>query len=149
MWPPPAGLNPKVWPSRGDPILLCGPPGVLNFLLWPLPWNRQPHRGIVLIFFYSLVLPLKGQSMKNVCMVEQYQQGLKHSGLRSALAWRKMLILRCGPHRGIDYKFNFFSEFEFILKTALGYGSGDWVMCFDEKNQRQNFLCQCPFTWKN
>jgi hypothetical protein len=23
---PPAGLNPKVWPPPGDPILLCGPP---------------------------------------------------------------------------------------------------------------------------
>ncbi len=57
-----------------------------------------------------------------------------------------MPIPRGWPHRGIDFKFDFFSEFEFIFETALGYGSGDWGTCFDEKNQRQNFSCQCPFT---
>ncbi len=73
--PPPAGSNPKVWPPPGDPILRCFPPRVSNFPLWPLPGDRRPHRGIVRIFFESLVLPLKGQSMENVCMVEQYHTG--------------------------------------------------------------------------
>jgi hypothetical protein len=58
-----------------------------------------------------------------------------------------MLILRDGPHRGIDCKFEFFSEFEFIFEKALGYETGSWGMCFDEKNQRQNFSCQCPFKY--
>ncbi len=28
---------------------------------------------------------------------------------------------------------------------ALGYESGGWRTCFDEKNQRQNLSYQCPF----
>jgi hypothetical protein len=46
-----------------------------------------------------------------------------------------MPILRGGPHKGIDCKFNFFSEFEFIFETALGHESGDWGTCFDEKTR--------------
>jgi hypothetical protein len=56
-----------------------------------------------------------------------------------------MSIPRDGPHRGIDCKFEFFSEFEFILEKALGYESEGWGTYFDLKNQRQNFSCQCPF----
>ncbi len=56
-----------------------------------------------------------------------------------------MSIPRDGPHLGIDCKFECFSEFEFIFEKALGYESGGWRTCFDEKNQRQNFSCQCPF----
>jgi hypothetical protein len=44
-----------------------------------------------------------------------------------------MPIPRDGPHRGIDCKFDFFSEFEFIFEKALGYESGGWAKCFDEK----------------
>jgi hypothetical protein len=51
-----------------------------------------------------------------------------------------MPILRGGPNRGADYEFNFFSEFEFIFETALGHGSGDWGMCFDEKKTEAKFL---------
>jgi hypothetical protein len=35
-----------------------------------------------------------------------------------------MPIPRGGPHWGIDFKFDLFSEFEFIFETAVGYGSG-------------------------
>jgi hypothetical protein len=41
-----------------------------------------------------------------------------------------------GPHRGIDCKFEYFSEIEFIFETALGYESGGWGTCFDEKKTR-------------
>jgi hypothetical protein len=59
-----------------------------------------------------------------------------------------MLILQGGAHRGIDCKFEYFSEFKFIFETALGYEAGVSGTCFDEKNQRQNFSCQCPFKLK-
>jgi hypothetical protein len=51
-----------------------------------------------------------------------------------------MPILRDGPHRGIDCKFDFFSEFEFIFEKALGYESGGWAKCFDEKKTEAKFL---------
>jgi hypothetical protein len=46
---------------------------------------------------------------------------------------------------GIDCQFKYFSEFKFIFETALGYVSGGLWTCFDEKHQRQNFSCHCPF----
>jgi hypothetical protein len=46
-----------------------------------------------------------------------------------------MSIPRDGPHRGIDCKLEFFSEFEFIFEKALGYESGGWRTCFDEKTR--------------
>jgi hypothetical protein len=57
-----------------------------------------------------------------------------------------MLILRGGPHQGIDCKFEFFSEFEFIFETALGYGSEEWGTYFDEKNQRQKYRVSVPLS---
>jgi hypothetical protein len=66
----------EVNPTWGSDSAMWPPPGVSNFPLWPLPWDLQPHRGIVRIFFESPLLPLKGQSMKNVCMVENTTQGL-------------------------------------------------------------------------
>jgi hypothetical protein len=56
-----------------------------------------------------------------------------------------MPISRGGSHRGINCKFEYFSKFEFIFETALGYDSGGWGTFFYEKNKRQNLLCQCPF----
>jgi hypothetical protein len=50
-----------------------------------------------------------------------------------------------GPHRGINCKFEDFSEFKFILKTSLGYESGGLGTCFDEKNLRQNLSSQSSF----
>ncbi len=35
-----------------------------------------------------------------------------------------MLILQGESHRGMDYKFEYFSKFKFIFKTALGYEAG-------------------------
>jgi hypothetical protein len=45
-----------------------------------------------------------------------------------------------GPHWRIDCKFEYFSEFEFIFKTALGYESGGWRPCFDEKPEAKFFM---------
>jgi hypothetical protein len=69
VWPPTAGSNPKVWPPPGgsDPTLWPPPRGIKFSAVAPAvrltatPW-------IVRIFFQSLLLLLKGQSMKNVCM---------------------------------------------------------------------------------
>jgi hypothetical protein len=47
-------------------------------------------------------------------------------------------------HCGIDCKFVHFREFEFLFETALGYISGDWETCFDEKT-RGKISCQFPF----
>ena len=80
---PPAGSNPTMWPPLLDRILRCGPsrriesygvalPAGLNPTVWPSPRDRLPHRGIVRIFFESMLLHLKRQSTKNVCMVEHY-----------------------------------------------------------------------------
>jgi hypothetical protein len=51
-----------------------------------------------------------------------------------------MLILRGGPHPGIDYKLDFFSKFELIFVTAVGHGSGYLGMCFDEEKKQAKFL---------
>ncbi len=80
---PPAGSDFPLWPLPGDLTFRCGPsqgiglsdvapPAGSNPTVWPFPWDRLPHRGIVRIFVESMLLPLKGQSTKNVCMVEQY-----------------------------------------------------------------------------
>jgi hypothetical protein len=55
-----------------------------------------------------------------------------------------MLILRGGPHKGINCKLDLFSEFEFIFEMALGYGSGDWGMCFDEKTRGEISCASVP-----
>ncbi len=85
---PPAGWDFPLWPLSGDWTFWCGPsrgmgvsdvapPAGSNPTVWPSPRDRLPHRRIVRIFFESMLLPLKGQSTKNVCMVEQYYtQGL-------------------------------------------------------------------------
>jgi hypothetical protein len=39
------------------------------------------------------------------------------------------------PHQEIDCKFEYFSEFEFIFETALGYESVGWGTCFNEKTR--------------
>ncbi len=80
---PPAGSDFPLWPLPGDWTFRCGPsrgirlsdvapPAGLNPTVWPSPRDRLPHRGIVRIFFESMLLHLKGQSTKNVCMVEHY-----------------------------------------------------------------------------
>jgi hypothetical protein len=48
-------------------------------------------------------------------------------------------------HTGGSTANSIFCKFEFIFEKALGYESVGWGTCFDEKNQRQNLLCQCPF----
>jgi hypothetical protein len=48
-----------------------------------------------------------------------------------------MPILRGRPHRGIDYKFDFFSEFEFIFKTALGMDQGIGGRVLMKKKQKR------------
>jgi hypothetical protein len=129
-------------PPPWDRILRYGlPRGIRSYDVPPLPRGIKlstvapavglTHRGIVLIFFESLVLPLKGEFMKNVCMMEQYHTG--------TITFR--LYICSGL---IDCKFEFFSQFKFTFEKALGYESGSWGKCFDEKKQRQNFFCQCP-----
>jgi hypothetical protein len=49
-----------------------------------------------------------------------------------------------GPQPGIDYKFEYFSEFEFIFKTILGYEPGGWGTCINEKTKAK-FLVSVPF----
>jgi hypothetical protein len=93
LWPLPGDWTFRCGPSRGIGLSDVAPPRGLDFLMWPLPGDRTfrcgpslriesygvalptgslPHRGIVRIFFESMLLPSKGQSTKNVCMVEQY-----------------------------------------------------------------------------
>jgi hypothetical protein len=80
---PPAGSDFLLWPLPGDWTFLCGPsrgirlsdvapPAGSNPTVWPFPRDRLPNRGIVRIFFESILLHLKGQYTKNVCMVEHY-----------------------------------------------------------------------------
>ncbi len=80
---PPGGFDFPLWPLPGDWTFRCGPsrgiglsdvapPAGSNPTVWPSPRDRLPHRGIVRKFFESMLLHLKGQSTKNVCMVEQY-----------------------------------------------------------------------------
>ncbi len=80
---PPAGSDFSLWPLPGDWTFRCGPsrriglsdvapPAGSNPTVWPSQRDRLPHRGIVRIFFESMLLPLKRQSTKNICIVEQY-----------------------------------------------------------------------------
>jgi hypothetical protein len=38
-----------------------------------------------------------------------------------------------GSHQGTSFDFEFLGNFEFIVETALGYQSGSWGTCYDEK----------------
>jgi hypothetical protein len=40
-----------------------------------------------------------------------------------------------GPHQWIACKLEYFSEFEFIFKTAFEYEAGGRGTCFDEKTR--------------
>jgi hypothetical protein len=71
LWPLPGYWTFRCGPSRGIGLSDVAPPAGLNPTVWSSPRDRLPHCGIVQIFFESMLLPLKGQSMKNVCMVEQ------------------------------------------------------------------------------
>jgi hypothetical protein len=79
---PPTGSDFPLWPLPGDWTFRCGPsqgiglsdvtPPAGSNPTWPSPRDRLPHRGSIRIFFESMLLPLKGQSTKNVCMVDKY-----------------------------------------------------------------------------
>ncbi len=72
LWPLPRNWTFRYGPSRGIGLSDVAPPAGSNPTVWPSPRDRLPHRGIVRIFVESMLLPLKGESTKNVCMVEQY-----------------------------------------------------------------------------
>jgi hypothetical protein len=55
-----------------------------------------------------------------------------------------MPILGGGPHQGIDCKFEYFSEFEFIFETAIEYELGGWGTCFDEKTRGKFYHVSVP-----
>jgi hypothetical protein len=65
-------------------------------------------------------LPLKGQRVKNVSMVEQYYPKPITFMLLICSGLKKKLILQGGPHRGIGFEFEFLGVFKFIFKKALG-----------------------------
>ena len=72
LWPLPGDWTFRCAPSRGIGLSDVAPPAGSNPTVWPSPRDRLPHRGIVRIFFESMLLHLKRQSTKNVCMVEHY-----------------------------------------------------------------------------
>jgi hypothetical protein len=55
------------------------------------------------------------------------------------------------PHQEIDCKFEYFSKFEFIFETALGYESVGWGTCFNEKTKGKISCVSVPlkFITKN
>jgi hypothetical protein len=78
-------VYPTVWSLPGLNSTMCPPPPGDPFLrMWlpledPIPQCTSPGMStatprIVQIFFKILLLPLRGQSMKNDCMVEQCYQ---------------------------------------------------------------------------
>ncbi len=56
-----------------------------------------------------------------------------------------MLILWGVPHWGIDYKFEYFSEFEFIFETALGMTQGVRVLM--KKTSGKISRVSVPLNW--
>ncbi len=72
LWPLPGDWTFRCGPSRGIGLFDVAPPAGSNPTVWPSPRDHLPHRRIIGIFYESMLLLLKGQSTKNVCMVEQY-----------------------------------------------------------------------------
>ncbi len=71
----PEGIGLSAVAPPGDRTLLCGASLGIGLSAAALLHDRLPHRGIVQIFLGSILLSIKGQSVKNVYLVEQYHPG--------------------------------------------------------------------------
>jgi hypothetical protein len=71
----PEGIGLSAVAPPGDRTSLCGPSWGIILSAAALLHDRLPHRGIVQIFLGSILLSIKGQSVKNVYLVEQYHPG--------------------------------------------------------------------------
>jgi hypothetical protein len=121
VWPPPVirdrGSDFPLWPLSGDLTFGCSlsqgirlsamaPPRGSDFPQWPLPRDRTfhsgPSQGIKghtagsFEFLQSMQLPLKGQPVKNVSMVEQYYPKPITFMLVICSSLKKKLILQGG-----------------------------------------------------
>ncbi len=156
LWSLPQDRTFRCGPSRGDWTFQCGPsrgiglsdvapPAGLNPMVWPSPMTATPRDCSNILWEHAVAF--KG-TVYEKCV---YSRTILpkayniHALDLLYVAWRKRSIPRDGPHRGINNKFEYLGEFEFIFETALWWGSVGGGTCFYFKNQRQNSSWHCPF----
>ncbi len=159
----PGESNLLPWPRPGVQTFHYGPPGQSDLPLWPLQGYQRSRCWNIPIFFESMRLLLKGQSMKNVCtMVGHLPKDhnihavdllqLEEKGQSSGGRGRS--------HHGIRFEFEYLDEFELIFETAvenepgvirLGQGEaavkalvGVVLLCLSDRIQGQVMSGQHP-----